>query len=204
MKLGVAVDFHLVVQAERPQEEEERGLLVDRFLAKPGDEVAVLDRGAFHQCILEGGLGLVKGIARTDVAHIPSPKSPQAAGAMPAAAARRVAKDHTWRGRAAPLVGTRRQCCGQDEQREIGLSHLPVRGIGYPIVCRICRHGRSCRLSEVEVRSSNLSVQRLKSVRRPEFHGFRPRHAKPIASTECQRRWEHVPARRHHTFRCPI
>ena len=35
MKLGVAVDFHLVVQAERPQEEEERGLLVDRFLAKP-------------------------------------------------------------------------------------------------------------------------------------------------------------------------
>ena len=59
MKLGVAVDFHLVVQAERPQEEEERGLLVDRFLAKPGDEVAVLGRGAFHQRILEGGLGIV-------------------------------------------------------------------------------------------------------------------------------------------------
>ena len=69
VELGITPDLLFAVEMKRAQEEEELRHLVGRLLAELRGEVTVLDRGALHQGVVEGGPGLVQRFAGSNVAH---------------------------------------------------------------------------------------------------------------------------------------
>ena len=69
VELGITPDLLFAVEMKRTQEEEELRHLVGRLLAELRGEVTVLDRGALHQGVVEGGPGLVQRFAGSNVAH---------------------------------------------------------------------------------------------------------------------------------------